>query len=415
MVPMLDGTNWTIWSSQITSLFMAKGLWDIVCGDMPRPLIGEKEKAHESDETRAAWTHRDYKAYGILRLKVVTNLHSVFSEAESSQKAWELLKAELGKPGTAEVFANFLVITHFKLSGGNPETEFAKLSTHIAKLAANGVELPKFVPAMTVLANVPAKWDHIAARITSSSKIVDLSVAGIRSDFVNEYQRTSTSKAFAPPKEKAQKISAVCPYQGNPKWKGMPYQRDNGYSLQQQQGSGSGSNQQDASPAGNEGGQKRQKKGKGKGKSANATFINTGPEASPHAYQGEARLAPTFENPAVSAISLAHRLAVQPSCQSVKQLMGAGKTEDPRRRPVVRSNSPLVAKIVEVDQHDPDSSRIGTRWNRSSMKSMCLLHMKQQAVGVPDCTIQKSLGPCKACAEGNCRGRRFLQARRVPR
>jgi hypothetical protein len=158
---------------------------------------------------------------------------------------------------------------------------------------------------------------------------VELTVAEIRMDFVNEYQRTSTSCTFAPPKEKAQKISAVHPYQGNPKWKGTPYQHDNRYNQHGVPASGSSSQQQDMPhPAGGDHNQERQK---GKGKRAHVAFLPPAPEASPHAYQGEAQITPTFENPAVSAISLAHRLSVQPLCQSVKQLMGAGKMEDPRK------------------------------------------------------------------------------------
>jgi hypothetical protein len=84
-------------------------------------------------------------------LKVVDNLHSVFVHTNSSFKAYEVLKAELGKPGTVEVFADFLVITRFKLSEGNPKIEFAKLATHITKLAANRMSLPTFVLAMMVL------------------------------------------------------------------------------------------------------------------------------------------------------------------------------------------------------------------------------------------------------------------------
>ena len=345
MVPMLDGTNWIAWSSKVQSLFMAEGLWDVVNGTTEKPSEKKPESSDEKVETLTEWVRRDYKAQGILRLKVVDNLHHVFIHKETSNEAWKALKAELGKPGTAQVFVDFLAITRFKLSGANPEPEFAKLATHIAALATNGVTLPDFVPAMMVLANVPVKWDHIAARISSSYKIDELSVAEIRMDFVNEYQRTATSKTFSGQKEKsANKISAVKPYRGNPKWQGTPYQRDQP-NRQQDQGWSNGANQGQPRPDSQSGG-KRQKKQK---KRANAAFMPFNAESSPHAYQGEPRLAPTFENPAVEAISLAHRLGVQPTVQSVKQLMGGEKTEDPRVRPM-RLATPEVTMIQEDDE-----------------------------------------------------------------
>jgi hypothetical protein len=49
MVPMLDGTNWMVWSSKITSLLMAEGLWDIMEGMTPKPSPKEKEAAKDDE------------------------------------------------------------------------------------------------------------------------------------------------------------------------------------------------------------------------------------------------------------------------------------------------------------------------------------------------------------------------------
>ena len=42
LVPIFDGSNWSIWSKVMTAFFMWQGLWVYVAGTIPVPVVAAR-------------------------------------------------------------------------------------------------------------------------------------------------------------------------------------------------------------------------------------------------------------------------------------------------------------------------------------------------------------------------------------
>ena len=139
----------------------------------------------------------------MIQLWLSHNLYSMCGL--SSYCTWRNLEDHFGKPGAAMNFANFKVLTAFRLTGGNPAPEISKMITLIEGLHANHCEFNEFVQAMILLNALPQKWDHIASVYIQEKKIKNFNLVRIREQIIGEWEHSNAGKASV----SANKLSAV--------------------------------------------------------------------------------------------------------------------------------------------------------------------------------------------------------------
>ena len=201
-VPMLDGSNYQVWSLKMKGYLQQQDLWLIVNGEemlplepegrpdepsLPRGTSGETDSKREhrvathlanmsSYKTNLLnWQRKnsgyrnelreisgkESKAKGTLILRIAESLHHEV-DALSAEDTWKMLAQKYSVQGPSLLYATFKQAYGFHLSGQNkPEPELNKLSALFNLLSVNGLDIPEFLKAMILLNAIPAKWSDI--------------------------------------------------------------------------------------------------------------------------------------------------------------------------------------------------------------------------------------------------------------
>ena len=193
-----------------------------------------------------------------------------------------------------------------------------KMLSHFAYLRDTGFEFPASVQAMIILCKLPPTMEVVAQILsqTSPSEIKSLKPDGIVKVATLPFEQKGASCGAGGKAPQANKLSAVKHKQADPKF------------AQQQQQGGSNSSGSGNAPAQGQGGCNRH--GGKKARAQNAKFatydhyedgpvLTVDPRTLAHTPGATNYGPPTFDN-TIKAFDLAHRLGVEPSCQTIRTL-----------------------------------------------------------------------------------------------
>jgi hypothetical protein len=197
-VPMLDGSNYTVWAQAITAALRSKGVWQIARGSENRPedlpATANAVAKAEREKSQSDWDNRDDQALGLMQLKMQRSLHHHIGDATTSSGLWDNLKNIYGVSGPAKVFSNFKRTMTFRITGnGHPAPEIIKLQNLIDQLRLDNVILDDFLQSMILLSAIPSKWDNVPATILATKKRDELTFNLVRDALVTEYERRNTN------------------------------------------------------------------------------------------------------------------------------------------------------------------------------------------------------------------------------
>ena len=194
-VPVLDGTNYRVWSSNMKAYLQAHGVWRIVDGSVARP----------TDAVEAAkWDVSDDIAQGNIVLRLA---HNCCNEVGTTSAAtWTNLETAFGSVGISQIFGDFCSLVSFKISGSqHPGAEITRFNTAVERLKANSVNMPDHILGMMVLSVLPPRWDHVSAiYLQGKTAITEVKYSDIRSAIVAEFDRVGSSQ-----QQHAHKITAI--------------------------------------------------------------------------------------------------------------------------------------------------------------------------------------------------------------
>ena len=204
LVFLLNGLNYLIWKTQISSFLKINNLWGIVGGTQfrPRPLAVQTAIAATmstsgcSAITEAdvivcqvlidAWDDKDMQAAGCIQLHLAHSLH--IHVKASASGTWVELEDVSGKLGALLIFADFKSAVNFQLTGGNLVPEISKFFMLLECLKTNKVKLPAQVQAMLLLGALPNKWDNVAAMVLKRTQFNDFAFEPVCLAIVSEYE-----------------------------------------------------------------------------------------------------------------------------------------------------------------------------------------------------------------------------------
>ena len=346
LVPVLSGPNYQAWSVAMKSFLMSQGQWHVLSRPCPRDitldsrgiaLTGDQVPSDEditvNKEKIEDWEDDNQKAVGNIMLRLAPQIQgNLTSEAmDGAGLLWSHLEKQYGKPGIIATYLEFKSAMDIKISDNeDPTITIDKMTAHFARCNASGLEVPDYFQAMLIMTKLPSSFDGLAQLFCQKENVKTLDVADMRKTIGLAWEQRKGGKA---PRNQAQKLSAV-------------KRRPNEPPFEQQQGDGQRGGR---CRRGNRA--RRGKNQQGLGNQAQPAQQSQ-PQAGPSQPPPPAPPAPTLDtfqfghiaSPAVSfpppppssfypsfnkALSLARRIGVTPTTQTLKCLEDLERPSDP--------------------------------------------------------------------------------------
>ena len=171
-VPILDGTNYREWESQMKGYLQSQGLWRVANGTVTR-------SADDLMVEQAKWDISDNMAQGALTLCISPNCRN--HVGATSAETWTALATAYGQVGISRIYRDFKALVSFKLSGTqHPAAEMECFNTSLQWLVANGIDLPNNIVRLMYLSSLSSRWDHVAAiYLQGKNDITEITSVGV--------------------------------------------------------------------------------------------------------------------------------------------------------------------------------------------------------------------------------------------
>ena len=171
-VPILDGTNYREWESQMKGYLQSQGLWRVAHGTVTRPADNQLVE-------QAKWDISDNMAQGALTLRISPNCHNHVGTMLAEM--WTALGTAYGQVGISRIYGDFKALVLFRLSSTqHPAAEMERFNTSLQRLVANDIDLPDNIVGLMYLSSLPTKWDHVTAiYLQGKNAITDITSVGI--------------------------------------------------------------------------------------------------------------------------------------------------------------------------------------------------------------------------------------------
>ena len=308
MVPIFTGSNWQQWHTAMQAYLRTQDQWFI----FSTPC---------STDEFDSWDENNEKALSNITLCISPSIQTTITDLVMVKEVWDHLKENYGTPsiGSAYTELSHLLTTTIP-AGSHPTPAITKMLSHFAYLKDAGFEFPANVQAMIILCKLPPTMEVVAQILsqTSPSEIKSLKPDGIVKAATLSFEQKGASHGAGGKAPQANKLSTVKHKQADPK-----------FTYQQQQGGSNGSGCGNV-PAQGQGGCNHHgsKKACAHHKHAQnakfATYIHyedgpvptVDPCALAHTPGATNYGPPAFDN-TIEAFNLAHRLGVEPSCQTI--------------------------------------------------------------------------------------------------
>ena len=185
-VPILDGSNYREWESQMTAFLRLQGLWRIVNGTATHP------DETTSPDMANKWDVSDDMAQGQMTLCLNPTIRN--QVGATSAATWINFANTFGTTGVSKIFGDFHALIQFRMSGSqHPGAEIERFNMHLQRLKLNQVDIPDSVMGLMVLSTLPAKWDHVSAiYLQGKTAIGQVSLSEVCQAVVAEFDRTGS-------------------------------------------------------------------------------------------------------------------------------------------------------------------------------------------------------------------------------
>ena len=218
LVPVLDGTNYGIWSKAMKAYLMSLGLWSYVNGTIQEPQL----PANPTPEQGAAyldWTKQNNMAMGNIVLRVNASIQQEIADLAAAETQWNRLLTKYGTPTITGVFRDFKEALNIRLkTDGHPGNQIDRMAAAFQRCAASSISVPEQLQAMILLAAMPPKWEMLVAIVTQNYDLADIEFKHVRETILAQYETEATCngrpKGNKP--QDANKLSAVKRKRGNP-------------------------------------------------------------------------------------------------------------------------------------------------------------------------------------------------------
>jgi len=388
LVPILNGSmNWQAWWPMMMNYLLSQGQWKVIQNKFPAPdyetrtvCVKEGETETTQDTSKPAKNQSEIDLWFDINDKALRNimlcLHPTIATTALNllQKtmedntdvntmfaslAWEYLEKTYGKPGIAATYKELKATMDVVIPGNaDPTLTINTILIGFTRMAASKCAVPPHLQAMILVSKLPYQMSALVQSICQTDDIEDLKTDDIKHKAILAWEQRSPTQNNRPQQPQAtRKISAsnvlVPP--------SFQQQQQQPQQEEQQQGN-QNQNPQQGGWRGGRGGRGGTFRGTHAGKnkqnqqqqaarpieehapSPTPSFV-FGKFASPVVVPDTPRsVYPNFTN----ALSLAHRIGVKPTIETVKRLEVVERTKEEQRSLNRPNKHPRVNREDEV-------------------------------------------------------------------
>jgi hypothetical protein len=172
-VPVLDGTNYQQWASQMQSYLMSQGQWKCTRGAPAPELKHEKDGKTVGTATQEdvdSWDNDCERALGNIRLRLHHTIGSQYGTTDHPADLWDELKEKYGSPGMTRAFVEFKGAMDTVIpNGSDPSPALDKILAHFTILQQMKWDIPQRIQAMIILAKAPSNMEAVVQVMAQNS------------------------------------------------------------------------------------------------------------------------------------------------------------------------------------------------------------------------------------------------------
>ena len=251
LIPVLDGSNYGIWSKAMKAYLMSVGLWGHVSNTVPMPDAADFPDAAAFATANAEWTKHDNMAMGHMILRVNASIQQEVANLNFADTVWNRLLALYGVATPTTVYKDFKAALSIRINPSqHPGPQIDVMVAAFQRLTASSIVIPQQIQAMMLLAALPQKWEMLVSIVTQNYDLNDIELSHVRDGILAQYESETTRHGHGQGKGKqqqhAKKLSAVKRKRGDPSFsnqqKGDQQQEqgDKPYRQRGQRGKGKG-------------------------------------------------------------------------------------------------------------------------------------------------------------------------------
>ena len=221
LVPVLDGTNYMVWARAMQAYLMSQQLWLVTDGTWVRPTPADPAAITVAErQAFLEWNQASQQAKGTITLRLTPTLWDKVEDGNQAAAVWTKLKDEYSAISPIVVYELYVKTMQFRLKPQlPPRPQIEYLEGVYLKLAAQTIDIPGFIRAMSLLQALPLSWGVTAPIIQTalaSGNITAITWLDAKNTILCYWEAEQAKKGGS---HMATKISAVKRKSGEPSFR----------------------------------------------------------------------------------------------------------------------------------------------------------------------------------------------------
>ena len=219
-VPVLDGSNYGLWSTAMKAFLMSLGLWAHVTGvSAPPDEVLSAAGEVTNQEARNKWFERDSMAIGHITLQVSPSIQQELDSLAADSDVddyWTHLSSRYGTATPSSIYKDFKETLNIRLNPGqHPSQQIDRMVAAFQRLTAASIIIPPQIQVMILLSALPQKWEMLVSIVTQQHVLTTIQLSHVHNAILAQYESENVRSSGKGKQQHANKLSAVKRKRGN--------------------------------------------------------------------------------------------------------------------------------------------------------------------------------------------------------
>lgn len=118
MKTIMDGSNYVIWSQEMSSFLKGRRLWRYATGEIARPTKQKDQDEAKFYDQLEEWDSKNHQILTWIRNTTIPSIKFQFGRFETAHEVWDLLSSQYSITDIAHLYQLFEKLSHMKQSSG---------------------------------------------------------------------------------------------------------------------------------------------------------------------------------------------------------------------------------------------------------------------------------------------------------
>jgi hypothetical protein len=216
-IPIIDGSNYGIWSSAMRAFLMSLGLWAHTTGTTAAPAeTVDAAGVVTNQEACNKWFEKDAMAIGHLTLRVNPSIWQELNSLPAASFAddyWTHLSTCYGTAMPSSLYKDFKETLNIRLNPGqHPSQQIDCMVAAFQHLTAASIIILPQIQVMILLSALPQKREMLVSIMTQPHALTTIQLSHVHDAILAQYELENMHSGGKGKQQHANKLSMV-------KWK----------------------------------------------------------------------------------------------------------------------------------------------------------------------------------------------------